>query len=143
MIRNPRDVAQSLLHHFRTLEKYTGDFQTIINILTKDVGFNFGPFFKNVLSYWEHRADDNLLAVFYEEMQKDLGSVIERVADFLGITVTGEQVDRLKEHLSFKSMKSNAENLMKSQTEVNKHLFPTDDVRTTLYGRCYDVITLN
>ncbi|XP_066927159.1 luciferin sulfotransferase-like [Clytia hemisphaerica] len=116
VIRNPRDICQSLLNYFQNIENYTGDIQTIANIMTKDgIGLFYGPFFKVVLSYWNKRHDDNILIVFYEEMQKDLGSVIQKVADFLNVSITTDRVEHLVDFLSFNSMKDNKSSLFSSE----------------------------
>ena len=71
--------------------------------------FLHGPYFKCVLSFWEKRkkAKDYLLIVSYEEMQKDLGSVARKVANFLDVKLSDDRVQPMVEHLSFDSMKKN------------------------------------
>ena len=59
------------------------------------------------MSYWTRRTQPNILFITFEEMKRDLPSVIRRTAAFLNKTLTDEQVDRLTDHLSFKNMKSN------------------------------------
>ena len=48
-----------------------------------------------------------MLNVSYEEMKMDLPSVIRKVADFLEVTLTEEDIPKLCDHLSFDSMKNN------------------------------------
>ena len=128
MIRNPRDICQSLLNYFQNIENYTGDIQTIANIMTRDgIGLSYGPFFKVILSYWNKRHEDNILIVFYEEMQKDLGSVIQRVADFLNASITTERIQHLVKFLSFDTMKGNKSSLFSSEFMVNIFILPTVD----------------
>lgn len=59
------------------------------------------------MSYWTKREEYDILILKYEEMKKDLGPVILRVAEYLGKTLTSEQVSILKDHLSFENMKKN------------------------------------
>lgn len=67
----------------------------------------FGPFWTNVLSYWTKRHLPHLLIIAYEEMKRDLPAVIRKVARFLGKEISDEQVEILKGHLDFDSMKDN------------------------------------
>jgi aryl sulfotransferase len=45
---------------------------------------------KHILAFWEHRKDENVLALSYENMKVDLSSTIERVAEFIGIELDEE-----------------------------------------------------
>ena len=51
-------------------------------------------------------------------MQKDLGSVIKKVADFLKVSITKERVEHLVEFLSFKTMQKNKSSLFSSEFMV-------------------------
>ena len=60
-----------------------------------------------MLGYWTRREQPNILFITFEEMKRDLPSVIRQTAEFLDKTLTEEEVERLADHLSFKYMKSN------------------------------------
>ena len=132
VIRNPRDVCQSLLNHYKTYFNFKGNLQTVVDMMTNDNGINFGPFHKSVLSYWQHRDDENLLIVFYEDMQKDLAGVIRKVAKFLDLTIQEDQIGPLVEHLSFNNMKKNA-HIMASRKMVQTFSF-------LKYGKSFHII---
>lgn len=59
------------------------------------------------LGFWNKRHDPNMLIIKFEDMKKDLPAMVRRTADFLGKTLSEEQVDKLCDHLSFQNMKSN------------------------------------
>ena len=40
----------------------------------------YGDYIDYVLSFWRHRDDENILFMKYEDMKKDLGREIQRVA---------------------------------------------------------------
>ena len=61
----------------------------------------------HVLGYWERRNEENVFFITYEEMKKDLQSVIRKVSEFLNKTLTEVDVANLAEHLSFTNMKKN------------------------------------
>ncbi|XP_066922835.1 luciferin sulfotransferase-like [Clytia hemisphaerica] len=108
VIRNPRDVCVSFLNHHVLTENYTGDLQTIAEIMLQDVGPIYAPFFTHILSYWNQRENPNLLIVHYEEMQKDVTGVIKRVAKFIGTEEYSDgQIAKLVEHTSVDKMRAN------------------------------------
>lgn len=52
-------------------------------------------------------------------MRKDLDAAIRKVANFLNKKLTDEQVEKLKEHLSFESMKNNRSVNYETLVELN------------------------
>ncbi|XP_071445167.1 luciferin sulfotransferase-like [Hetaerina americana] len=105
--RNPKDSCVSYFHHCRLLEGYKGSFADFVHLFLED-SVSYSPFWDHVYSYWEHRDDSNVLFLTYEEMKKDLPSVIRRVSKFMGKEQLNEEdLKVLCDHLSFKSMKSN------------------------------------
>ena len=76
-------------------------------MLLRDVGPYYAPFFTNVLSYWNQRSKSNILIVHYEDMKKDLASIIKKIAEFLDVELSDENLGKLVEHTSFKSMRAN------------------------------------
>lgn len=90
-----------------------------INCPTVDISVSFGPFWKNVLSFWEQRNEPNVLFLKYEDMRADLEKILREVAAFLEKELTQEQIDKLKHHLSFESMKKNRSVNYESLVELN------------------------
>lgn len=106
--RNPKDALVSYYHHFTRCRVvgYSGS----VDQLAEDymAGVLPGlPFFSHVLEAWRQRHHPNLLFLFYEDMKRDMPATLQRVAAFLGKTVTEEQLKRLCQHLSFDNMKNN------------------------------------
>ncbi|XP_071445159.1 luciferin sulfotransferase-like [Hetaerina americana] len=105
--RNPKDTCVSYYHHSRLIEGYRGSFEDFIELFLQDT-VTYSPFWDHLLSYWEHRDDSNVLFLKYEEMKKDLPSVIRKVSTFMGKKqLNDEDMKTLCHHLSFESMKSN------------------------------------
>lgn len=65
------------------------------------------PYWQLVMGYWEQRNEPNVLFIYYEDMKKDIRSVVLKVAKFLGTELNEEQIKKLLEHLSFDSMLNN------------------------------------
>lgn len=84
----------------------------------------YQPFFDHNLMYWdlEKQGYPNILYLSFEEMKKvlelffdslifsrffqDIDGVIRKTQDFLGKKYSEEQIEQLKEYLSFENMKS-------------------------------------
>ncbi|XP_014679401.1 PREDICTED: sulfotransferase 1C4-like [Priapulus caudatus] len=66
-----------------------------------------GPFADYSLSFWEHKDDDNVLLIYYEDMKKDHEGHVRRIGRFLGRELTDEQVEGIVAHTTFDAMKKN------------------------------------
>lgn len=108
LARNPKDVLVSYYHHHKLFLPYgwEGTFQDFFDLFLSNKLIQMS-FFPHVHEAWEKRHHPNILFIFYEDLQKDLRAVVRRVADFLRIQVSDIDVERLCDHLSFSSMKSN------------------------------------
>jgi len=68
------------------------------------------PWPRHVDGWWRWaQARDNVLFVHFEEMKRDLGGVLDRVAAFLGCALTPEEKARVEEKCSFAYMKAHEE----------------------------------
>jgi len=105
--RNPRDVVISYYNHWKIMEGYSGDFNSFFDAFMDDVSGYYVPFFSHNIGYWNIRNQKNVMFIFYEDMKKDLKSVIRKVSTFLQKQLTEDQVDILNGHLQFDSMKDN------------------------------------
>ncbi|KAK5638164.1 hypothetical protein RI129_012459 [Pyrocoelia pectoralis] len=104
------------------------EFLQIFYICLNIVVVLYGPYWKNVLGYWNMRHLPNLLILRYEEMIKDLKSIIQRTCVFLEVNpLTEEQLERLCTHLSFNSMKNNSAVNYEKVINDRKQYDPTVD----------------
>ncbi|XP_026322931.1 sulfotransferase 1C2 [Hyposmocoma kahamanoa] len=104
--RNPKDMVVSYYHYCKLVHALKGTFEEFCDIFMRDRA-PFGPVWNHILGFWNRRNDPNLLFIKFEEMKRDLPSVIRKTAAFLGKTLTDSQVDKLCDHLSFQNMKKN------------------------------------
>jgi len=104
--RNPKDAVVSK-YNFEKMVKvfgYVGDLQSYFDLFMDDLGV-YGSYFEYVKTSWEKRDNPNVCVLFFEDMKKDLGKSVRKVADFLGKTYTEDQIEKSVDFLSFKSMK--------------------------------------
>lgn len=69
----------------------------------------YGSSSKHMLEFYERRNQPNVLVVKYEDMKRDLPTIIQQCADHLEIsrTLTTDDIDKLCEHVKFEKMESN------------------------------------
>lgn len=128
VIRNPKDVCVSF-HRFITsmegeaLVDITFD-SLFDHFLTGEAGHV--DYFDHLLSCWSHRNDDNVLLVLYEDMKKDIRSVIKCLATFLNIEINETLLERTVTVSSFDYMK---------QARYNEKIVPAHSVATFKFLR--------
>ena len=108
VVRNPKDVVVSFFHHINAIPfvapvKWDEYFERFIQ---GDVAY--GNYFDHVLSWWAHKDDDNILILKYEDMKKDLPSVVAQVAKFIGKDISKELVDEIARKTTFVNMKEDS-----------------------------------
>ncbi|KFM75523.1 Sulfotransferase 4A1, partial [Stegodyphus mimosarum] len=108
IMRNPKDVVVSYYHFVRmmTVSNYVGDFETFLHDFLDDK-IPYGPVWKHYSEMWEHRNDENVLILFYEDFQKDIHESIKRIAEFLNKDLTAQEVFAIANHCSFHNMRHN------------------------------------
>ncbi|XP_058833564.1 luciferin sulfotransferase-like [Topomyia yanbarensis] len=104
--RNPKDVAVSYLHHYQMIMGYRGSKENFLEGLLTDK-IVYCPQISHALDFWRLHNEQNVLFLTYEQMKRDLRTVLERVCGFFGKQYTNEQLDELVYHLSFDQMKKN------------------------------------
>ncbi len=111
-VRNPKDVLVSLYHFYQVipvLGHFPGTWDQFFQHLYVRKKLFYGDFFDFYEGWWRHKNEnpDQVLFVQYEDMQRDVTDVIWKVAMFLGKSLTGEQLERIKEYTRFDCMKKN------------------------------------
>ncbi|XP_070560855.1 sulfotransferase 1C4-like isoform X2 [Ptychodera flava] len=107
--RNPKDTGVSFLHHVsmgRAPMDYKGSWNDFYKLYVNDKVW-YGSWFDHVLTWWQHRNDENILFLKYEDMKKDPRGAVKSIADFLDVSLTEDTIDNIVEFCSFKKMKEN------------------------------------
>lgn len=66
-------------------------------------------YWSHVLPFWKKRNEPNILFLKYEDVKRNLPSVIKECAKFLNVDyeLSPEQMDQICDHLKFDKMQSN------------------------------------
>jgi len=102
--RNPKDIAVSFYYHTKAIFFPDIDKETYWRkFINGDL--EFGSYFDHVLSWWQHRHDENVLFVRYEDMKKDLVRSVTEIASFIGANISSEVIGQVAEQTQFDNMK--------------------------------------
>jgi len=106
--RNPKDMCVSFFNHLKVFEERDLDMpmDQFADLFMAGEAYLL-PFFPHVIEAWNLRHHPNMLFLFFEDMKRDLRGSIQQVADFLGKTLTEEQLSGLETNLHFSNMKNN------------------------------------
>jgi len=106
--RNPKDTMVSYYYHHKHIKghDFVGDFPTFARRFMKDQVM-ISPFFQHLEEAWQLRNNSNLLFIFFEDMKKDLRSVVEKVSKFLNCTLSESEIEKLLDHLDIKNFRNN------------------------------------
>ncbi|XP_034993878.2 sulfotransferase 4A1 [Zootoca vivipara] len=99
MARNPKDLVVSYYQFHRSLRtmSYRGTFQEFCRrFMNEKLGY--GSWFEHVQEFWQHHMDSNVLFLKYEDMHKDLATMVEQLARFLGVSYDKAQLESMVEH---------------------------------------------
>ncbi|XP_027765681.1 sulfotransferase 6B1-like [Empidonax traillii] len=110
LIRNPKDVATSFYHFsngLATLPSYETWDDFFTDFMSKRMVW--GCYFE-YLSQWNKYADEeNVMTITYEELKENRLLGVKKIAAFLGISLTEEELQLVVERSSFQAMKKNSQ----------------------------------
>ncbi|CAK8681091.1 unnamed protein product [Clavelina lepadiformis] len=114
----PFNKTEEMAKHFPA--EWNAFFETLVNG-KQPVHSKEGEWYPDhILSWYPYRNDDNVLFLMYEEMKKDPAKEIKKIADFLGVKRSDEEIGELVEATSFQSMKKEASKPMSQMSFFRK-----------------------
>uniref|UniRef100_A0A671SF31 Sulfotransferase n=1 Tax=Sinocyclocheilus anshuiensis TaxID=1608454 RepID=A0A671SF31_9TELE len=127
VMRNPKDVMVSYLHFsndMKNLDSSESFDWMLENVFTGLIG---GYWFDHVKGWITNKDKYNILILTYEEMIKDLRSIVVKICEFVGKNLSDAAIDKVVETATFKHMKkdplANYESLSLKVTDHPKGFF--------------------
>lgn len=105
ILRDPKDAFVSSYHFIR--EIFFGPIMPAVDVWQRlycSDGFVF-DWAEHAHTYWQHRDKPNLLILTYEKMKADAPASIARIAQFMGVAMTPEEIATVAAKSSFAYMK--------------------------------------
>ncbi|XP_059386311.1 sulfotransferase 2B1-like [Carassius carassius] len=108
VLRNPKDVFTSSYHYYG-MASYLVNPGTQDEFMEKflDGKIIFGSWFDHVKDWINAEEQESIQYIFYEEMIADLKGSVEKIAKFLGKSLSSDVTEKIADHCVFKNMKQN------------------------------------
>ncbi|XP_049903077.1 sulfotransferase family 2, cytosolic sulfotransferase 3 isoform X1 [Epinephelus moara] len=108
VMRNPKDILVSSFY-FHQMAEFLEDPGTFDEFIEKFLEGKvlFGKWTDHVKGWKDTDLGDRIMYITYEEMVQDLPAALKRMSDFLGRNLSDETIQKIAEHCSFKTMKTN------------------------------------
>ncbi|XP_060937088.1 sulfotransferase family 2, cytosolic sulfotransferase 3 isoform X1 [Limanda limanda] len=108
VVRNPKDVLVSS-YYFHQMAAFLQDPGTFDEFIEKFLHGRvmFGKWTDHVKSWRHKELTDRIMYISYEEMVQDLPASLRRLSGFLGTNLSEDTIQKIAEHCTFKTMKTN------------------------------------
>jgi hypothetical protein len=108
VVRDPKDVFVSSYHFMRAtiLGPLAPSVRSWLDLYLSPDTF-IGSWAEHLDGGWRNRRRDNVLFLTYEEMKTDLRLTVQRIAKFMNVELTPDELDSVVEQSSYAHMKAN------------------------------------
>ncbi|GAB1301340.1 Sulfotransferase 6B1 [Apodemus speciosus] len=110
IFRNPKDTAVSFFH-------FHNDVPDIPSYASWDEFFkqfikgqvSWGSYFDFAINWNKHIDDENVKFILYEDLKENLVVGIKEISEFLGFSLTDEQIEAVSAQSTFQAMRANSQ----------------------------------
>ncbi|XP_029307858.1 sulfotransferase family 2, cytosolic sulfotransferase 3 [Cottoperca gobio] len=108
VMRNPKDILVSS-YYFHKMAAFLEDPRTFDEFVDTFLEGKvlFGKWTDHVKGWKSAELGNRLMYITYEEMVQDLPAALRQMSDFLGRNLSEDTIQKIAEHCSFKTMKTN------------------------------------
>ncbi|XP_067391920.1 sulfotransferase 6B1-like [Emydura macquarii macquarii] len=110
LVRNPKDVATSFYYFNNGMSTYPS-YETWDEFFTAFMTGKMpgGSYFDHICEWSKHDDDENVMTLTYEELKENRAWGVKKIAEFLGLLLTEEQLQAVVEGSSFQAMKAKSQ----------------------------------
>ncbi|CAK7297107.1 Sulfotransferase 6B1 [Vulpes lagopus] len=110
IFRNPKDTAVSFFHFHNDVPDIPsyGSWDEFFRQFMKGQ-VSWGSYFDFAINWNKHLDDENIKFILYEDLKKNLAAGIQQIADFLGFSLTGEQIQTITAQSTFQAMRAKSQ----------------------------------
>jgi hypothetical protein len=133
-MRNPKDQVVSFYHYCLLAHQVNCTFDEFVEVFVANK-MVYGAPGQHIMEYYNRRNEPNVLVVKYEDMKRDLPSIIRQCADHIGFnrTLTSDDVDNLCDYLKFEKMEKNSS--VNLETIVFKDPLVAEHIDRDMYSK--------
>ena len=128
VVRDPHDVALSFFSFFEgwffqpgevSLDEFVRGFWLARGVPSSPL--NNASYFHHLLSWWAHRADPNVLFLFYEDLKADLAGHVARICAFLSLDDAEARCKLAVDHSSFAFMSAHGSHFDERHSKIARN----------------------
>ncbi|XP_067901466.1 sulfotransferase 6B1 [Heterodontus francisci] len=110
VFRNPKDNAVSYYHFHQNnpvLPSFASWDEFFKKYMIGEVGW--GSYFDHALIWEKHIDDENVMIITYEELKENLPKGVQKIAEFFGLCLSDEQIQKITGRGTFQAMSDNSQ----------------------------------
>ncbi|OWK10296.1 hypothetical protein Celaphus_00005705, partial [Cervus elaphus hippelaphus] len=110
IFRNPKDTAVSFFHFHNDVPDIPsyGSWDDFFRQFMKGQ-VSWGSYFDFAINWNKHLDDENVMFILYEDLRENLATGIKRIAEFLGFSPSGEQIQTISAQSTFHAMRAKSQ----------------------------------
>uniref|UniRef100_G3U923 Sulfotransferase n=1 Tax=Loxodonta africana TaxID=9785 RepID=G3U923_LOXAF len=110
LFRNPKDTAVSFFHFHNDVPDIPsyGSWDEFFRQFMKGQ-VSWGSYFDFAINWNKHIDDANVKFILYEDLKENLTSGVKQIAEFLGFSLTEEQIETISTRSTFQAMRAKSQ----------------------------------